>query len=114
MTDPASLPTPETPYTRAALDVDFSLASSGPEEFQRRVGATIRAFGVCVITNVLASEECDAHCDALCTSLEAMSDFRRRWVFIMPVLVSRPFSTIESALNNNALFYDFVKSDVET
>jgi hypothetical protein len=91
MTDPASLSTPETPYTRAALDVDFSLASSVPEEFQRRVGATIRAFGVCVITNVLASEECDAHCDALCTSLEAMSDFRRRWVFILPVLVSRPF-----------------------
>ncbi len=75
---PPELPTPDTPYTRAALDVAFDLAASAPEEFQRRVGANIRAFGVCVITGVLPPSECDAHCDALCTSLETMSGFDRR------------------------------------
>lgn len=92
---PSPAPTTDTPYTRVALDVAFSLADHSPALFHERVGAVLRSFGVCVVTDVLTPRECDAHCDALCWSLEQLSDgFTRRDLSTYEASVLPPMAAV--------------------
>ena len=65
--------TPLEPFDRSAINVDFASPT-----FDADVGDVLRRYGVVVVTNVFAPEECDGYTERLVSAVEEMSDGFRR------------------------------------